>query len=153
VQRLHFANDDKHQSIIGGCFTIVTVMLFVLFFNYKATPIFNRSNPKFKFSTKPAKKTGINFNETGDLLMFRITDGIKSSKFDPTKIELVPYLVNLNGKNLYRKRISFKECTDADLNKIIKDDNVRHLFLKNTYCLNSSEIEIKGSLSSFTTFG
>ena len=48
VSRLHFANDDKHQSIIGGCFTIVTIMLFIVFAYYKAVPIWNRSHPLFE---------------------------------------------------------------------------------------------------------
>ena len=42
VQRLHFNRDDKHQSALGGCFTIITIVLFLLILYDQGKPIFKK---------------------------------------------------------------------------------------------------------------
>ena len=71
VSRLHFANDDKHQSIIGGCFTIVTIVLFALIFYILADPIFKLKYPKFSTDRKITTfDDSLFLNETDTQLFF-----------------------------------------------------------------------------------
>ena len=47
VQRLHFDDEDKHKSVLGGCCTIVALVTLVTFVAIQSKPILERKILKF----------------------------------------------------------------------------------------------------------
>ena len=40
VERLHFAKQDAHKSSVGGCCTLILILLFLLVFFVQGYPIY-----------------------------------------------------------------------------------------------------------------
>ena len=50
--RLHINSEDKHQSCIGGCFTILLILILAAYSVEVAIPIFNKENIKFQLKAR-----------------------------------------------------------------------------------------------------